>query len=116
MFRLLLVDPWPLWLALPLLALLIWRGGRLQALIPWAILGAALVSLAGGQLTPSATWPLFDQWVGTRLWIKLPLLLTGAFCLGAGLHTLRDRVPPLAAGVAAVLGLCALTAASEVLL
>lgn len=105
MHRLLLVDPWPLWVGALALGLLLWpglrQGQKVRGLLPWVVLGAVLTSLAGGLFRPSLTWPLVDQWAGTRWWIKGPILLIGAFSLGLGLRLVRGR-PQWLSGVTAV--------------
>ena len=91
MHRLLLVDSWPLWFGAIALTALLWPAQRTRELLPWVLLGAALTSLLGGVFRPTLAWPLLDQWAGTRLWIKGPLLLLGAFSLGVGLRLCRGR-------------------------
>jgi hypothetical protein len=91
MHRLQLEDSWPLWLGAIALTALLWPAQRTRELLPWVLLGAALTSLLGGVFRPTLAWPLLDQWAGTRLWIKGPLLLLGAFSLGVGLRLCRGR-------------------------
>lgn len=104
MHRLLLVDPWPLWVGVLALVALLWPAQRTREMLPWVALGALLTSLAGGLLRPSLAWPLVDQWAGTRLWIKGPLLLLGAFSLGMGLRLVKGRPGWLSGALALAVG------------
>ena len=105
MHRLLLVDSWPLWVGAIALVALLWPAQRTRDLLPWVVLGAALTSLVGGLFRPTLAWPLMDQWAGTRLWIKGPLLLIGAFSLGIGLRLCKGRPSLLSTGVGLGVGI-----------
>ena len=104
MHRLLLVDSWPLWVGAIALTALLWPAQRTRSLLPWVLVGAALTSLMAGVFRPSLAWPLLDQWAGTRVWIKGPLLLLGAFSLGVGLRLCRGRPSWLSTAVGLGLG------------
>ena len=110
MHRLLLVDSWPIWVGAIALMALLWPAQRTRSLLPWVVVGAALTSLMGGLFRPTLAWPLLDQWAGTRLWVKGPILLSGAFCLGMGLRLCKGRPGwlALALGLGVGVGLTAL--------
>jgi len=89
MLQALLVDPWPAWLAAPVLATALLVCGRagfggLGDWRLWAglVAGGFLARLASGRFSPDFAHALWDQVLVPSLWIKAAVFLATGIAMG----------------------------------